>query len=135
MNFIEEKFNSPQLSGLISANYEKLKNQCESHGRFHGEIDKRRGDVKNLLEQQTQNLINNKSDSIKQEITQKIQTIKISWNNLLTKSNNYKEKLNICIELAERFNILSTDMSQWLNLMSKKVQASSIQNLNKVKRE
>ena len=136
-HFIEERLSSPQLSEPISANYEKLQKQCQAHNKFSLEVDKRRADVKSHLEQAHSEMNNNKSDSIKQEITQKLQTIEISWNNLLTKIDNYKEKLNVCFELAEQFKLLSTDLTQWLGLMNKRLQTSMdpIQNLNKYELE
>ena len=121
-HFIEDKLNSPLFNELISANYDRVQKQRQRHAKFHFEIEQRRDDVKNLVGQAHNEMNNNKSDSIKHELTQKIQTVEISWNTLIAKSNNLADKLNVCYELAEQFNVSAATLSQWLkDVMSEKI--------------
>jgi hypothetical protein len=112
--YLNELLNSVKFNEPISGNLDKLKQQKYDYDEFHCQLDSK----KNEFEQ----FFNEYHTNNDYEIISKLKQCELNWKLLYTKSQEKKDKLMICYDLAEQFMNYYTDLDKWLNEIENKIE-------------
>jgi hypothetical protein len=104
--YLVERLQSNKFNEAISGHFDRLKVQKYAYDVFHLDIDSHKDDYKQFF---TDYHANNDYD-----ILTRLKTIELNWKLLFTKSQEKKDKLMLCFDLAEQSSNYYVDLSKWL---------------------